>query len=189
MQTCEQPGIHSKDFLLFIVQVDHLSGECIGQVIDVFYQAGASNVQVISCVTKKNRPSYLIIIDCKAQLEKTVQNTILQELHVGGWHKVRTTHCYVPNEILEYSLRIRAGKISDLFVIQAKHFEGGGIRPEHESVMALKRYLNKEYACCLDYNMLYAYASAAIVNNGEAELDLSAWKTRFREQDITERAG
>ena len=55
--------IHTKDGQVFMVQVDHLSGEQIGQSIGRFYAVGASNVQVISAITKKNRPSYVFFID------------------------------------------------------------------------------------------------------------------------------
>lgn len=54
--------IHSKNGLVFMVQVDHLTGECVGQAIDHLYGAGAANVQVVSAITKKNRPSYMFLL-------------------------------------------------------------------------------------------------------------------------------
>ena len=57
----------------------------MGQSIDLFYAAGASNVQVVSAVTKKNRPSYIFFINRKTERADTVEGTIVRELHpVGG---------------------------------------------------------------------------------------------------------
>ena len=47
-------NFYSKEAVLFLVQVDHLSGEILGDVVDSFYAAGAKNVQIISSITKKN---------------------------------------------------------------------------------------------------------------------------------------
>ena len=68
--------IHSKDGLVFMVQADHLSGECVGQAIGHLYTAGAANVQVVPAITKKNRPSYLFFIDCRPDSADRVEEAI-----------------------------------------------------------------------------------------------------------------
>ena len=45
--------LYSKEGMLLLVQVDHLNGELLGEVIDHFYEAGAKNVQIVSTITKK----------------------------------------------------------------------------------------------------------------------------------------
>ncbi len=164
--------IYSKEGTLFAVQIDHLPGECIGQVVDVFYQAGASNVQVISTVTKKNRPAYIIWIDCREERAEQVERTIVKELHTGGWHKIRTEHRYLHNEIHTKEITLCHGKKTCRTAVLAKHFLGGGIRPEHDSVAALKRLIAEEFSLDTDYYTLYAFVMAAILNPDSGELNL-----------------
>lgn len=164
--------IYSKEGILFVVQIDHLPGECIGQVVDVFYEAGAANVQVISTVTKKNRPAYIIWIDCREERADQVEQTIVKELHTGGWHKIRTEHRYLHNEICTKEITLCMGKKTCRATVLAKHFLGGGIRPEHDSVAALKRLIQEEFSVETDYYTLYAFVMAAILNPECGELDL-----------------
>ncbi|MGN0293438.1 MAG: nickel insertion protein [Lachnospiraceae bacterium] len=164
--------IYTKPGYLFVVQVDHLSGECIGQVIDLFYQAGASNVQVVSSVTKKNRPSYMIFIDCREQYVETIEQTIVRELHVGGWHRIETSHSFLHNEVLNYEICVQKDDSRRTYSVQAKHFIGGGTRPEHDSVVRLKEDILNHFGCHVDYNTVYSFICAAIVNGHNATLTL-----------------
>lgn len=164
--------IYTKPGFLFVIQADHLSGECIGQVIDLFYEAGASNVQVVSSITKKNRPSYMFFIDCREKFVESIEQVIVQELHVGGWHKIQTNHSFLHNEILDYEIQIQKDQDIQSYIVQAKHFIGGGIRPEHDSVMKLKQFILEHYGCRKDYHTLYAFISAAIVEEHPVVLRL-----------------
>lgn len=71
-------GVYKREALLYVVQVDHLTGESVGQSIDLFYAAGASNVQVVSAVTKKNRPSYMFFMADGIRSGPTIVNCIVR---------------------------------------------------------------------------------------------------------------
>ncbi|MGN0268218.1 MAG: nickel insertion protein [Lachnospiraceae bacterium] len=164
--------IRSKDFFILFVQVDHLRGEHLGYIIDVFYENGASNVQILPSVTKKNRPSHVVIIDCKKEKIDQIEKTIVRELQTGGWHRIESTHRYLPNEILEYEIVIEnAGQI-EVFTVKAKHFIGGGIRPEHSSVIEMRSYIKEHFGVCIDYGTLYNFACAAIADTHSVVLDI-----------------
>ena len=165
-------NVSSKPFYIYMIQVDHLTGENIGQAIDTFYAAGAANVQVVSSITKKNRPSYIFFIDCRRERAAQIEERIVMELSVGGWHRIETEHCYLHNRIDTFPLYLKAGGEEQVFQIEAKRFVGGGIRPEHDSVMRLRDYIRKRWNCELDYNLLYAYSSAAICNGDGALLEV-----------------
>lgn len=123
-----------------MVQVDHLSGENIGQVIGYLYNAGASNVQVIPTITKKNRPSHLIVIDCREKYADEIEEVIARELTTGGWHRINTEHRHLGTEIIKRTVEIKCdNKVFD-FVVQGKLIknEQSSIRPEHENCIALK---------------------------------------------------
>lgn len=157
-------GVYKREALLYVVQVDHLTGESVGQSIEQFYAAGASNVQVVSAVTKKNRPSYMFFIDCKTERADAVEETIVRELHTGGWHKIRTDHCYLHSEIVTVDVCIQSEGECYRQSVQGKRFIGGGIRPEYESVAALKKVIQERSQKKMDHDTLYALVMAALLD-------------------------
>ena len=159
-------NVHTKDGLVFMVQVDHLSGESIGQSIEAFYQAGASNVQVVSSITKKNRPGYIVFIDCRPQYSEAVEKLIVSEYVVGGWHVINTKHRYLHSEIVDYPLDVISSHTEDRYRgrIKGKIFEGGTVRPEHDSVVELQKGINRFFDRELSYN--YVYVKAADILTG-----------------------
>ena len=163
-------GVYQREALLYVVQVDHLTGESVGQSIGLFYAAGASNVQVVSAVTKKNRPSYMFFIDCKTEQADAVEETIVRELHTGGWHKIQTSHCYLHDEIVTVDLCIQTDGGSYWQSVQGKHFIGGGIRPEYESVAALRKTIEERSRKKMDHDTLYALVMAALLDEGARTL-------------------
>lgn len=165
-------GIYQKEAFLYVLQIDHLTGESIGQAIDVFYRVGASNVQVIPAVTKKNRPSYMFFIDCRAGAADVVEETIVRELHTGGWHKIQTTHCYLHNEVLTVEIVVQSGGECFQQPVQGKHFIGGGIRPEYESVVRLKKVIEERFCKKMDHDTLYAFVMAALLDEGVRVLNV-----------------
>lgn len=157
--------IHSKDGILFLVQVDHLSGEWIGQVIDIFYKAGASNVQVVPAMTKKNRPSYMVYIDCKMEHSEAIEALIPIELNTGGWHRIETEHRYLHNQTIQSKLTICKEKLCVEWMVEGKRFESGNLRPEHDNVMALKEEIADKFLIHKSYGEVYQMAIAALQSN------------------------
>lgn len=164
--------ILEKNFYIVMVQIDHLSGEQLGNAVDIFYEAGASNVQIIPTLTKKNRPSHLVMIDCREDRIDRIEEVIVQELQTGGWHRVPSNHRFLRNELFEKTILLKKGGVCQAYSVQVKHFFGGSIRPEYESVLAMEKYIRKEYGKKIPYGMLYNYACAAIVQSEPVVLDL-----------------
>jgi len=161
-------NFHSKNGVLFIVQIDHLTGEQIGYVIERFYDAGASNVQVMSSVTKKNRPAHVIFIDCRAERSENVEALIPEELGAGGWHKVTTEHHFLYNKILERKVIVRHGdETGPEWTVMGKWFENGNLRPEHDSVISLQEAIHGQFGIFAGYFRLYHLIMNALETEGE----------------------
>jgi uncharacterized protein (DUF111 family) len=79
---------------LLLAQVDDVSGEIIGFFINRVMDKGARNVHVISTLTKKNRPGYIILIDIEPAIEEQIGSSIARELGVAGYHILDTEHAY-----------------------------------------------------------------------------------------------
>ncbi len=142
--------IYTKEGWLYYVQTDHLRGEEIGPAIDYLYNAGAHNVQVVSAVTKKNRPGYIFFIDTDANHLDSVEEAIILELRVSGWHLISSKHRHLEVDYLKCSVPIVLEDLSIEYSAEIKKAYGveETIRPEFRSCKALKEILEKNGKRC-----------------------------------------
>lgn len=135
--------LFSKKGLLFLVQIDHLSGEILGDVIDSFYCAGAKNVQVISTITKKNRPGSIILIDGTEKAASAIEAVIVEECGSSGWHRIESCHRHTEVFYLQKTIHIRLPEEELFFQAKGKQIadDRRGIRPEYDSCVKLRQEL------------------------------------------------
>ena len=155
--------IHTKDGLMFLVQVDHLTGELLGDIIDKFYKAGAKNVQVVSSITKKNRPSYMIFIDGRPETAAAIEYVIVKDCGSSGWHRIGTEHCYTNVSMISRNITVQIGSGSYEYEIQGKVIDDdiNTVRPEHDSCAALQKFLTDKTGISIPQYQLSAYMSQA----------------------------
>ncbi|MCD8098645.1 MAG: DUF111 family protein [Lachnospiraceae bacterium] len=137
--------LYSKKGILFLVQLDHLCGEILGDVIESFYQAGAKNVQVLNTITKKNRPGYIILIDGSEAASGAIENVIVEECGSSGWHRIDTCHRHTDVLYLQKSIHIAFDDVAFDFQARGKQIadDQSGIRPEYDSCAQLREELLK----------------------------------------------
>ena len=157
--------VFSKEGILYYVQADHLNGEEIGSILHYFYEAGACNVQVIPTITKKNRPSYLFFIDCRPDSADRVEEAIAGELTSGGWHRMDTVHRYQYNERLKRPVELCFQGETLHFTVEGKKFESGSLRPEHDSVVALREAVYEKWHKPVTYEAAYHMAVSALLDS------------------------
>lgn len=165
---------YTKNGLLFIIQVDHLSGENLGPIIQYFYNSGASNVQVVSTITKKNRPGHLFLVDCKAQYADSIEEIIVRELTSGGWHRINTEHRHLSANQVTQSVVVNCDSGSFDFTVEGKQIGEGqsNIRPEHENCVALKDEIFQKYGIHISLNEIYYKISEILKNNNKKEIEI-----------------
>lgn len=140
-------NIHKKQRQLLVVQVDSITGETAGGAVSVLYEAGAKNVQIVSTVTKKNRPGWMFFIDVDEEARPAVERAMVRELGVTGWHRLPGEHCYIDTEIVSKTVRVRlTGKNPrNLGVLSVERKVSSAdpevIRPEFDSCEKLRRML------------------------------------------------
>jgi pyridinium-3,5-bisthiocarboxylic acid mononucleotide nickel chelatase len=83
-----------KKACLLFAQADHVSGEVTGFAVGRLMELGAHNVQLISTITKKNRPGNIFIIDTDDKHEKVISQFLTKELMVSGYHRIDTSHIF-----------------------------------------------------------------------------------------------
>jgi hypothetical protein len=98
------PDQANGDSVLILAQVDSASGENISYLMSAIHDAGAHNVNLVSSLTKKGRPGYLLIIDAPAAALPQIENLLVTELGLLGWRRLVSQHISLPAEISEHKL-------------------------------------------------------------------------------------
>lgn len=138
--------VFEKKGIVLLAQADHVSGEILGSAIEELYEAGAYNVQVISTVTKKNRPGHLFVVDCGEKECESVEAVLLMELGVTGWHRIITGHRHVGTRIDVHAISFEtpSGVVElPARVKQARRYPLCP-RPEHSSCVEIREALRKQ---------------------------------------------
>jgi uncharacterized protein (DUF111 family) len=168
VEWCEQAGN------LLFVEVDHLSGELLGDALEQLYAAGASNVHILSTLTKKGRPGNLIVIDVLPDKLDVVERVVVTELGVTGWHRMMTQHVHLRTEIVTRRLTILTPASRLQEEVRGKRLAGTGktVRPEYRSCVALRDRLRTECSLCLPLYEVVRMVSVALEDQTETVIDL-----------------
>ena len=87
-------NMEEKDGLILMFQIDHLSGEEMGWVLETEEIPGLKNRQFIPTLTKKGRPGYLLFLDVDPELEAEVIESVAESLPIFGYHRFSTKHVF-----------------------------------------------------------------------------------------------
>lgn len=137
--------VFEKNGIVLLAQVDHVSGEILGSAIEELYQAGAYNVQVVSTVTKKNRPGHLFVVDCGEETCGAVESVLLLELGIAGWHRIPTGHRHVATRIDVHAISFQtpSGMVELPARVKRAKWYPLCIRPEHSSCVEIRDALRQ----------------------------------------------
>lgn len=72
------------DMIKIEVNLDDISGEWLGYVMDLLFQAGANDVFYTPIYMKKNRPGVLLQVLCSIELLDSMENILFQETTTLG---------------------------------------------------------------------------------------------------------
>ena len=135
--------IMGKDRVLFVAQCDNLEGEQIASAMEALYAAGAKNVQLLSTITKKGRPGYVFLIDGDESAANSIEQTILTEIGVTGWHRIAAWHRYVKVNVLSKNLKLitHRGNFSTEILYKKSSADPERVRPEFESCRKVRSAL------------------------------------------------
>ena len=140
-------AIKKKARLLF-AQADHVSGEVTGFAVGRIMELGAHNVQLISSVTKKNRPGHIIIIDTDEKHEGVISEFLARELKISGYHRINTSHIFQRVTLSQKNLIIRTNGKRLPFHCEIKII-GDPSKPlsidvEHDALVKLQKVLREQ---------------------------------------------
>jgi pyridinium-3,5-bisthiocarboxylic acid mononucleotide nickel chelatase len=137
----------NKKARLLFAQVDHVSGEVTGFAVGRIMELGAHNVQIISSITKKNRPGNIFIIDTDDKHEGVISEFLARELKVTGYHRIETSHIFQRVLLSKKKLTIRLAGKKISFQCEIKIIgdpsDPLSIDVEHDALVRLQKVLRE----------------------------------------------
>lgn len=115
--------------------VDDASGEVIGNVVDQITEAGAKDVSVVTGITKKNRPTYMIKIICDNSQVNEMIDILFRESGTLGARVQQVERYVLPRAIVITPVNIHGSQFN-VHVKVVKDSQGAtiGAKPEFEDV-------------------------------------------------------
>ena len=136
------------DGLILMFHVDHISGEEVGWALETVEIPGLRNRHLISTMTKKGRPGYILLLDIDPKLESEAVESISKYIPVFGYHRLNTQHKYRKSESDITKVVVRSDKNSVEFKIRFRTLpsDQGSKRLfiESDDLVALHRLVKKE---------------------------------------------
>lgn len=138
-----------KESRFILAQVDHVSGEVLGYAVEKLMELGARNVQLISTITKKNRPGNIILIDADTLSEERISTFLTRELKISGYHRINTSHVFHKVTFVAKTVRIRLNGRSKSFQCRLKLIGEPSdpitIDVEHDFLVNLQETINSDW--------------------------------------------
>ncbi|MGR8918116.1 MAG: nickel insertion protein [Gammaproteobacteria bacterium] len=160
----------SEAMCLIMAQVDDVAGELLGEFIRRAEAVGARNVQVLSSITKKGRPGYVIHVDVPSRLEAEIAVLLGAELGTWGYRVVAAEHKHFDIEHHETGLELRVGGATYDFPLRFKTVALAGrferVKAEHDDLASACAAL-REDGRELPLTALKAAVESALASTGE----------------------
>ena len=126
---------------LLMAQVDDVSGELLGEFIQRVDALGARNVQIVSSITKKGRPGYIVYVDVPESLESEVAALLGAELGTWGYRVLAAEHKHFDIERLKVAVTVSIAHRTYEYELRAKTISHAGrflrVKAEHDDLSAI----------------------------------------------------
>lgn len=133
----------NKEGLLLLFQIDHLSGEEMGWILETEEIPGLRNRQLMPTLTKKGRPGYLLLLDIDPVSEEEAVQTVTTTIAVFGYHRLVTQHLFskVAPETVHVVISAKGKRIEASLRMRPFDFARGGRRLflESDDLTCLRR--------------------------------------------------
>ncbi len=156
--------------ILLMAQVDDAPGELLGEVISRLEALGAKNLQLLSSLTKKGRPGYVLMVDIHADKEEDVAALLADELGIWGYRILHAEHKHFDIEKFETRVTIRHQGKCHQFSLRAKKIYRTGkllrIKAEHDDLSLIGACL-RDAGAALPHAVLKARVERALDLQGD----------------------
>jgi len=123
--------------------LDDISGEVLGNMIDKLMNAGAKDVTVSSAITKKGRPTNLVTVICDSNTMNSLLEILFSETGTLGV-RVRTNDRVIISRQLQ-KISIDLEEKNFLVHYKTKGIESNDFKIESEDIKSISNALNKSF--------------------------------------------
>lgn len=103
---CSQSKLQKEFVSVLETSLDDVSGEVLGYTLERLYEEGALDVQIMSTVTKKNRPGYVLVAICRQGDEERLAGILMEETGTLGIRVSRAQRFCINRKVLEIDFSI-----------------------------------------------------------------------------------
>jgi uncharacterized protein (TIGR00299 family) protein len=134
-------GLSKEEIAVLETNLDDVTGETLGHTIDVLFQEGAKDVNIVAAVTKKSRPSHILKVVTNKQDVERLSRVLMEETGTLGVRVYLCNRHVINRELFQVNVLVD-GVNEQVNVKVAKDSRGEIIRikPEFEDI---KRVANK----------------------------------------------
>jgi len=168
-----------KNGSIIFYQVDHLSGEELGHMLDRLYEWGAKNVNIVPSFTKKNRPGSLVVADIGKKC-KMIGRKLASCYGISGYHVMQTRHfCHKAGpEAKQLLLRYNGRSVSTDLLVKVVKEPGGRLyaRPEYEDLLRLCNTIRQTFGLEVSLPGIRRYLQPGLMQDKTMEIELDKIK-------------
>ena len=124
--------------------VDDVSGEIMGNMIEKIMLDGAKDVTITNGITKKGRSTNMVSVICSDDTYDKLVDTLIQETATLGIRITRTNRLVVPRSIHE-AIVVIENKNFDVHFKVSKYKERSRIKIEFDDLKKISNLLNKSF--------------------------------------------
>lgn len=168
----------STGLILMLAQIDDASGELLAEVVGRLEKLGAKNVQLLSSLTKKGRPGYVMMVDILADKEDEAATLLAEELGIWGYRVLAAEHKHVDIERFTADLILRHEAQAHRFSLRAKKIRRDGrpirIKVEHDDLSRICGEL-RDIGLSLPLSVLKARVESTLSEqHARSDIEISA---------------
>jgi hypothetical protein len=142
IQNGEELMRYNEKITVLETNVDDVSGEIIGDFMEVINRKNILDVQVIQTLTKKNRPGYIIKVLCNPEHKFEIIETIINHLGTLGVRYKTVDRICIERELHQVSLKINEKQYSVHLKVSYYQIEGDkrivNIKPEYDDLKKIR---------------------------------------------------
>ena len=151
--------------MLIMAHIDHLSGEEMGHLVEKLYEQGALSVNLVTTVTKKGRPGFLLLMDATSADEGELSRCLAAGFGISGYHRLSTEHCCegVYKRMVELVVRVQDRKFVTTIPVKIVGDPDFPlfVRAEDKGVMELCDVLQMEFGQAFSFHEIRSQLASA----------------------------
>lgn len=161
-----QSLIHTEEKILLIeTNVDDITGELLGNVVEKLTKIGVMDVTLISAITKKNRPATIIRVLTKNQDKNNILNILFSETGTGGIRIQEVSRIKIPKNRVTIPITIKKDKFMvDVDIKKDYNGEIISIKPEFDQIKKIA--IEKNNSVKIIYDRIMSQIIQKVSNEG-----------------------